>query len=212
MLTRIAAPPCPSPCHLHHRCRTRHHRHRQRRCFHPPCRLQLHRPRPRHRRHRRHRGHRFPSHLQCRPPGHRHTGASSRRRSFAPRRSRATCRSGTTCCRAHLTHHTRAGCNTARSKVPWLAAAHAQSPTAPEAAPAQCRPLRPNGKTLAASVTTERAVACAGALHPLVAEPSSVDDPLAGTMARSCSRTSTRSSRPPSTCSRPTAASRPDEG
>ena len=44
------------------------------------------------------------------------TGASNRRRSFAPRRSRATCRSGTTCCRAHLTHLTRAGCNTAHGQ------------------------------------------------------------------------------------------------
>ena len=44
------------------------------------------------------------------------TGSSNRRRSFAPRRSRATCRSGTTCCRAHLTHHTLAGCNTAHGQ------------------------------------------------------------------------------------------------
>ena len=110
---------------------------------------------PRHRRHRRHGGHCLPRRLQCRPPGHRH-------RCFEPP---PFIRAAPLESNLQEWHYVLQGPpdspysgglqHSTRSKVPWLAAAHAQSATAPEAAPAQGRPLRPNGKPLAASVTTE---------------------------------------------------------
>ena len=101
------------------------------------------------------RGHRLPRRLQCRPPGHRH-------RCFEPP---PFIRAAPLESNLQEWHYVLQGPpdspysgglqHSTRSKVPWLAAAHAQSATAPEAAPAQGRPLRPNGKPLAASVTTE---------------------------------------------------------
>ena len=102
-----------------------------------------------------HSGHRLPRRLQCRPPGHRH-------RCFEPP---PFIRAAPLESNLQEWHYVLQGPpdspysgglqHSTRSKVPWLAAAHAQSATVPEAAPAQGRPLRPNGKPLTATVTTE---------------------------------------------------------
>ena len=98
---------------------------------------------------------RLPRRLQCRPPGHRH-------RCFEPP---PFIRAAPLESNLQEWHYVLQGPpdspysgglqHSTRSKVPWLAAAHAQSATVPEAAPAQGRPLRPNGKPLTATVTTE---------------------------------------------------------